>query len=55
METSLLDRHYFRRDKPQRRIESRLSDKFELNMIRHEQERRKRQKLKEFMQSVFAH
>lgn len=55
LERLLLDRNYFRRDKPIRRHENKLSDRFELNMIRHEQARRKRIKQKEFMQAVFAH
>lgn len=55
LERQLLDRSYYKRDKPTRRIESRLSDRFELNMIRHEQARRKRQKQKEFMHGIFAH
>ncbi|CAD8155453.1 unnamed protein product [Paramecium octaurelia] len=55
LERLLLDRNYFKRDKPQRRTESKLSDKFELSMIRHEQARRKKIKQKEFMSAIFAH
>lgn len=36
LERSLLDRNYFKRDKPLKRPENKLSDKFELSMIRHE-------------------
>ncbi|CAD8057910.1 unnamed protein product [Paramecium primaurelia] len=55
LERLLLDRNYFKRDKPQRRPENKLSDKFELSMVKHEQARRKRIKQKEFMQAIFAH
>ncbi|CAD8149787.1 unnamed protein product [Paramecium pentaurelia] len=55
LERLLLDRNYFKRDKPLRRAESKLSDKFELSMIKHEQARRKKIKQKEFMSAIFAH
>mgnify|MGYP000886441974 FL=1 len=54
LEKNYLDRSHFKREKPTRKYEARMMEKFELH-IKNEQENRKRTRHKEFLNQLFAH
>ena len=49
-----LDRKYFTREKPARKQEAKMMEKFELN-LRNEQEQKKKIRHKDFLQNLYAH
>ena len=54
-EKNILDRQFYKRERISKRSDTRLNERFELNMIKHEQERRKKQKYKELVSTLFRH
>ena len=53
-ETTLLDRNYYKREKPTKKLEAKTVERFELQ-IKNEQEHRKKVRHMEFVSSLQAH